>query len=317
MAWNLYVLEMNSIRKYLTLVKNYAKVYLSEIRGAEMMKKMLIWELLMEKGYFDNRKTAESWVLAGKVIANSRRIDKPGQMVPITDEILVKGIYQKYVSKGGLKLEGALSDFNIDVSGVVAIDAGASTGGFTDCLIQHGAEKVYAVDVGYGQLAGKLNVNPRVISMEKVNIGDVTSRILNPKPTLATVDLSYLSLKKAIPIFASILGRKGDLICLVKPLFEVNDSNIRRSGEIDNPEVFKELLKELTDYVDELGYKVTGITYSHVTGNKGTREFFIRVSLDEGTYEGISLSENEIAEQIDSAVYAAMEVELFKKSVYG
>jgi 23S rRNA (cytidine1920-2'-O)/16S rRNA (cytidine1409-2'-O)-methyltransferase len=282
-----------------------------------MMKKIPVWELLIEKGYFDHRKTAESWVLAGKVIANNKRIDKPGQMVLITDEILVKGVHQKYVSKGGLKLEGALSDFNIDVSGIVAIDAGASTGGFTDCLIQNCAEKVYAVDVGYGQLAGKLNVNPRVVSMEKVNIGDVVSRTLNPKPTLATVDLSYLSLKKSIPIFAAILGKKGDLICLVKPLFEVKDSSMRRSGEIDNPEVFKELLKELADYVDELGYKVTGITYSHVTGNKGTREFFMRVSLDESTYKDILLSENEIAEQIDSAVRSVMEVELFKKTMNG
>lgn len=277
------------------------------------MKKLPVWELLIEKGFFDDRKTAESWVMAGKVIANNNRIDKPGQMVPITAEIIVKGIYQKYVSKGGLKLEGALSDFNINVSGMVAVDAGASTGGFTDCLIQHGIEKVYAVDVGFGQLAGKLNVNPRVVSMEKVNIGDVVSRILNPRPTLATVDLSYLSLKKAIPIFATILGEKGNLICLVKPLFEVNDSNMRRSGEIDSPEVYKELLKELVKYVDELGYKVTSITHSHVTGNKGTREFFMRVSLDESTYKDILLSENEIVEQIDNAVRAVMEVELFKK----
>lgn len=277
------------------------------------MKKLPVWELLIEKGFFNDRKTAESWVMSGKVFANNNRIDKSGQMVNILDEIIVKGINQKYVSKGGLKLEGALSDFNIDVSGMVAIDAGASTGGFTDCLIQHNIEKVYSVDVGFGQLAGKLNINPRVVSMEKVNIGDVVNLTLNPRPTLATVDLSYLSLKKAIPIFATILGEKGDLICLVKPLFEVNDSNMRRSGEIDNPEVFKELLRDLVKYVDELGYKVTGITYSHVTGNKGTREFFIRVSLDEITYNDILLSENEIFEQIDNSVRAVMEIELFKK----
>lgn len=279
------------------------------------MKKAPVWELLVERGYFEVRKTAESWVMAGKVIVNNQRIDKPGQMIPITDEIVVKGIHQKYVSKGGLKLEGALSDFNINVEGVIAIDAGASTGGFTDCLIQNGAEKVYAVDVGFGQLAGKLHVNPRVVSMEKVNIGEVVPHKLNPKPILATVDLSYLSLKKAIPIFATILGGKGDVVCLVKPLFEVKDSSMRRTGEIDNPEVFRDLLKELAEYVEELGFKVTGITHSHVTGNKGTREFFMRVSLDADTYENILLSKNEIAEQIDSAVYSVMEIELFKKTM--
>lgn len=279
------------------------------------MKKMPAWELLIEKGYFDDRKTAESWVMAGKVIANNKRIDKPGQMVPITDEVQVKGIHQKYVSKGGLKLEGALSDFNMNVSGIVAIDAGASTGGFTDCLLQHGADKVYAVDVGYGQLAGKLHINPRVVSMEKVNIGAVVDRVMDPRPILATVDLSYLSLKKAIPIFAAILGEKGDLICLVKPLFEVSDSNMRRSGEIDNPEVYKDLLKELASYVEKLGYKVTGITHSHVTGNKGTREFFMRVSLDRSTYDNILLSNNQIVEQIENAVQAVMQVEIFKKTM--
>lgn len=234
-------------------------------------------------------------------------------MVKRNDELMVKGINQKYASKGGLKLEGALSDFNLDVSGRVAIDAGASTGGFTDCLIQHHIEKVYSVDVGFGQLAGKLTINPRVVAMEKVNIGDFVALPLNPRPTLATVDLSYLSLKKAIPIFATILGGKGELICLVKPLFEVNDRDMRRSGEITNPDVFKELLRDLVKYIDELGYKVTGITYSHVTGNKGTREFFIRVSLDEVTYSDMLLSDNDIEEQIDNAVRAVMEIELFKK----
>lgn len=277
------------------------------------MKKLPIWELLMERGFFDDRKTADSWVMAGKVYANQHRIDTSGQMVHPMDEIVVKGINQKFVSKGGLKLEGALSDFHLDVSGRVAIDAGASTGGFTDCLIQHHIEKVYSVDVGFGQLAGKLTVNPRVVAMEKVNIGDVAALTLDPKPTLATVDLSCLSLKKAIPIFATILGGKGELICLVKPLFEVKDRDMRRSGEINNPDVFKELLRDLVKYIDELGYKVTGITYSHVTGNKGTREFFIRVALDEATYNGMVLSDHDIDEQIDNSVRAVMEIELFKK----
>ena len=278
------------------------------------MKKAPIWTLLVERGLVDDRKTAERWVMAGKVLANDVRIDKPGQLVPVTDEIVVKGLSQRYVGKGGLKLEGALSDFGVDVSGVVAIDAGASTGGFTDCLLQHGAARVYAVDVGYGRLVGKLQVDPRVVVMEKVNISDPALETLDPRPTLGTVDLSYLSLKKAIPILARILHDRGDLICLVKPLFEVPDSNIRRTGRIDDPNVYAELLRNLAAFVDGLGYTIAGITHSHVTGNKGAREFFIRVSLDPDASRNARLTDQEIDAQIERAVKAVMALEVFKKT---
>ena len=277
------------------------------------MKKAPIWEILIERGLFEDKKTAQSWIMAGKVITPNQKIDKPGQLVSLTEEIIVKGIDQRYVGKGGLKLEGALSDFGVDVNGVVAIDAGASTGGFTDCLLQHGAAKVYAVDVGFGRLVGKLQVDPRVVPMEKMNIGDASLEQLDPKPTLATVDLSYLSLKKAIPILANILHKQGDLICLVKPFFEVSDNEIRRTGIIEDPNVYRDVLKELANFVHESGYRVTGITHSHVTGNKGAREFFIRVSLDPSSHTK-ELSEQEIDTQVDNAVIAVMQVELFKKT---
>lgn len=269
-----------------------------------------IWTLLIERGFVDDRKTAESWIMTGKVLANQRRIDKPGQLVAITDEIVVKGINPKYVGKGGIKLEGALNDFQMSVEGVVALDAGASTGGFTDCLLQHSAVKVYAVDVGFGRLTGKLQVDPRVVAMEKVNIGELKLEDLDPRPTLATVDLSYLSLKTAIPIIARILGNQGEMLCLVKPLFEVPDSNIRRTGVIEDPNIYKDLLKDLASFVHELGYKVLGITHSHITGNKGAREFFIRISLDPASSP---LTEQETHEQIETAVAAVQELELFKK----
>jgi len=275
-----------------------------------MAKKAPVWEILVERGIVEDRKSAESWVMAGKVLADGVRIDKPGQPVPLSADIVVKGIDQKYVGKGGLKLEGALSDLSVDVSGIIAIDAGASTGGFTDCLLQHGAAKVYAVDVGFGRLAGKLHVDPRVVPMEKVNIGDETLEKLDPTPTLATVDLSYLSLKKAIPILAKILHGRGDMICLVKPLFEVPDSDMRRTGVIDDPDVYRELLKDLAGFVEELGYRAAGITYSHVTGNKGAREFFIRVSLDPSLDR---LAEDILDAQIDVAVQAVMDLEVFRK----
>ncbi|MCE5322569.1 TlyA family RNA methyltransferase [bacterium] len=277
------------------------------------MKKAPIWTLLVERGLVEDRKTAETWVMTGNVYANDMRIDKPGQLVKITDDIIVKGIDQKYVGKGGLKLEGALSDFHVNVEAVVAIDAGASTGGFTDCLLQHGAQKVYAVDVGFGRLAGKMQVDPRVIAMEKVNISDPALRDLDPRPSLATVDLSYLSLKKAIPIFAEILHGKGDLICLVKPLFEVADSSIRRTGIIDDPDIYRELLRDLADYINGLDYCVIGISHSHVTGNKGAREFFIMVSLNPDECQDIRLTDAEIDESIDNAVDAVMKLDVYNK----
>ena len=277
------------------------------------MKKLPIWTLLIERGVFEDKKTADSWIMAGKVSASNTRIDKPGQLVIETADIVVKGINQRYVGKGGLKLEGALSDFHIDVTGVIAIDAGASTGGFTDCLLQHGAAKVYAVDVGYGRLVGKLHVDPRVVPMEKVNIGDSSLTELDPRPTLATVDLSYLSLKKAIPILVNILHNHGDMVCLVKPFFEVPDSNIRRTGIIDDPDVYRDLLKDLANFINEQGYCVTGITYSHVTGNKGAREFFIRLSLDPNTCQADRLSGQDIDSQIDASVNAVIELDIFKK----
>lgn len=275
-----------------------------------MAKKVPLWELLVDRGYFDDRKTAEGWVLAGKVIVGSDRIDKPGQAVREDVEVVVKGIEQKYVSKGGLKLEGALADFGVNVTGAVAIDAGASTGGFTDCLLQHGAAKVYAVDVGYGRLAGKIATDPRVVAMEKVNISDPTLLDLDPQPALATVDLSYLSLRKAIPIFADIMHGHGDLICLVKPLFEVENSSIRRTGKIDDPSIYRELLSDLAKFLDEQGYRLTGITHSHVTGNKGAREFFIMLGLDP---DGERLARDQVGARIDRAVAAVLELKVFRK----
>ena len=275
------------------------------------MKKVPVGELLVARGFFEDKKDAASWIMSGSVLVNDCRADTPGQRVDPSSDIRIRGFSQKYVSKGGLKLEGALSDFGIDVRGLTAIDAGASTGGFTDCLIQHGAEKVYAVDVGFGQLVGKLRIDPRVVNMEKVNIGDIEPGSLDPKPSFATVDLSYLSLKKAIPIFAGLLKCEGEMVCLVKPLFEVADSSLRRSGDIEDPGVYRELLTDLADYPSGLGFQTTGITYSHVTGNKGTREFFMRISLG-GAADG-GYSPARLHEDIEKSVECVMKIKPFQK----
>jgi 23S rRNA (cytidine1920-2'-O)/16S rRNA (cytidine1409-2'-O)-methyltransferase len=242
-------------------------------------KKARLWELLVSRGEFADRKSAEGWIMAGKVLVDDRVVDKAGELVPKSSEVRIKGKDRKYVSRGGPKLESGLSAFGIDVSGRVVLDVGASTGGFADCLLQHGASKVYAVDVGYGQLAGSLRVDPRVVNMERTNISDVRIEQLQPVPTLATLDFSYLSLADAIPIVVPLLDSQGELVCLVKPLFEVEDSEMRRTGRIDDPRVYDEVIEQLVLKISDMGLRVAGIVPSSIDGSKGTKEFFLRVLL--------------------------------------
>lgn len=242
------------------------------------MSKLSLWELLIDKGFFTERKTATSWILSGKVIVDGEAINQAGTRVSVKSDIKVKGIEAKYVGKGGMKLEGALKDFNIDVTDKVTLDSGASTGGFTDCLIQSGAKKVYAIDVGYGQLAGKLRNDPKVKNMEKTNLGNVDKSQLEPTPSLAVLDLSYLSLKKAVPLASELLVEEGEIVALIKPLFEIEDSEIRRSGVIKDLNIYEDLLFQLYDYFTLEGFSTLGITVSPITGNSGTIEYFIHLT---------------------------------------
>ena len=241
------------------------------------VKKVTLLQLLVEKEIFSDGKKAESWILSGKVIVNDQRIDKAGQMVPRNAIIRIKGM-NKYVGKGGLKLEGALSDLNVNITDKTVLDVGASTGGFTDCLLQHGAERVYAVDTGYGSLAGRLRIDKRVVVFERTNIRDISPHQLKPLPSLATLDLSYISLRKAIPIVTNLLEPDGEMICLVKPLFEIQDAAIRRSSNIDRPANYEKILFDLILFIEHFGLRVIDVTRSQLLGGKGTREFFIRIS---------------------------------------
>ena len=244
-----------------------------------MSNKMKLIDLLIEKDYFQDEKEAKGYIMAGKVYVKNEIIDKPGTLVDINSEIKIKDLNKKYVGRGGIKLEWALKSFDIEVENKVIIDAGASTGGFTDCLIKHGAKMVYAVDAGYGQLAGKLRNNDKVKNMEKTNISEVNNMNLNPTPEMATVDLSYLSLKKAIPIFEKIISEDGEMICLIKPLFEVEDSEIRRKGKIKRQIIYKKVLINLIDHIKNIhDLRIRGLTHSPIKGNRGTKEFFVFVS---------------------------------------
>lgn len=236
------------------------------------------WERLVSEGWFQTREEATRWILSGRVRAGSTPVTSAGQRIPTDAPILVKGHALRYVAKGGLKLEGALNAFSIETKGRVCIDAGASTGGFTDCLVQRGAALVYAVDVGYGQLAGSLRNHPAVVNLERTNLGDDALLSLAPRPTLGTVDLSYLSLRKAVPQFAAVLHGEGELICLIKPLFEVEDSEARRTGSLSEG-AYAPMLEALSDDMERMGHAVCAITNSPVTGNAGTLEFFLHLAL--------------------------------------
>lgn len=268
-------------------------------------KKQRLIDRLLEMGACPNEREAAARVMAGEVYVGGQ-IAKNGAMVRHDDVVTLKGTLP-YASKGGFKLSGALQDFGLSVSGRVCIDAGASTGGFTDCLVQRGAALVYAVDVGFGQLMGKLRQDAHVVNLERTNIGDEGLLALSPRPDFGTVDVSYLSLRKAIPYFSAILHGQGELCCLVKPLFEIDDAQARRTGVIAE-ESYAPLLLDLIRDVNAMpGAAAAQITHSHVTGNAGTREFFLHVALGRACPPIPQ-------EAVYAAVARAQELERYKKS---
>lgn len=267
-------------------------------------KKQKLTDRLLGMGACGSEREAAARIMAGEVYINGQ-LARNGAMVKDDDSVTLKGVLP-YASKGGFKLAGALEDFGVDVRGRVCVDAGASTGGFTDCLVQRGAQRVYAVDVGFGQLMGKLRQDERVVNLEKTNVSDEKLLSLSPGPTLGTVDVSYLSLRKAVPYFAAILHGEGELVCLVKPLFEIDDAEARRTGVIDD-EKYQPLLRSLIDDLDAMpGVSVRAVTHSPVTGNAGTREFFLHVLLGRG-------AEKVSDEKILAAVERAKQLTLYKK----
>lgn len=242
-----------------------------------MVKKLTAMERLLSEGFFNTREAALPYLMSGAVFCGGVPVLNGGQRVPGDKPMSVRGLNDRYVSKGGYKLEGAIRDFGVEVSGRVCIDAGACTGGFTDCLIKHGAALVYAVEVGFGQLQGSLSQDERVLNLEKTNIGDERLLSLHPIPTLGSVDLSYLSLLKAVPQFRRVMHERGELLCLVKPLFETDDADARRTGELSQA-AYAPLLRRLSDALNaQPGTHAVDVTHSPVTGNNGTHEFFFHV----------------------------------------
>ncbi len=234
-------------------------------------------QAMVERGLSPSREKAKRAIMAGRVRINQQLAHKPSDPVAASDEVVLEAT-EKYVSRGGLKLEHALHHFQLDVRGQVAIDLGASTGGFTDCLLQHGALKVYAVDVGHGQLAWKLRQDPRVVVMEGVNARALTPASF-PAPfepvDLAAIDCSFISLRKIIPTSIALLGPSGKLIALIKPQFEAGKAEADKgSGVIRDPQIHQRVIEELTRFAAELpGLRWVGTTASPLLGPAGNREF--------------------------------------------
>lgn len=228
---------------------------------------------LVEEGKFSSREQAQRAVMAGAVWVNGKRIEKAGQKVDDTEQISIVGTGEKYVSRGGYKLEKAIAQFGLNIAGRVCLDAGASTGGFTDCLLQAGAAQVVAVDVGYGQLAWSLRQDPRVTVWERQNIRYFSKELLEKLPSLITADLSFISLELVLAKFKELVEPGGDLITLIKPQFEAGRDKVGKKGVVREQGVHVEVLKRLAENAPQKGWHLVNLTFSPIRGPEGNIEF--------------------------------------------
>jgi 23S rRNA (cytidine1920-2'-O)/16S rRNA (cytidine1409-2'-O)-methyltransferase len=234
-------------------------------------------KLVLERGLAESRERAKALIMAGQVVVNDHLADKAGLMVDLEAEIRLKGEPLPYVSRGGFKLAQALDLFDIDVSGLLAIDVGASTGGFTDCLLQRGARGVIAVDVGYGQLAWKLREDPRVVNLEKTNIRYLEPETLPGIPELAVIDASFISLDKVLPATLKLIKEDGAVVALIKPQFEVGRGQVGKGGVVRDEKKHAEVVSAVRSLAESLGLVVLGVCDSPILGPKGNKEFLIHL----------------------------------------
>ena len=241
--------------------------------------------LLVERGFFESRAKAQAVIMSGDVYVDGQKADKAGASYDREAAIEVRGSVCPYVSRGGLKLEKALRDFGVRVDGFVCSDSGASTGGFTDCLLQQGARKVFAIDVGYGQLDWKIRSDERIVVMERTNIRYVTPEDLGEPLDLSVIDVSFIGLEIVLPTIKTLLKPTGQVLCLIKPQFEAGKENVGKKGVVRDPKIHQMVLDNFVALVDGLGFKILGLTFSPVKGPEGNIEFLGHLSLD--AVEGI------------------------------
>ncbi len=261
------------------------------------MQKKRLDVILFEKGLAQSRERAKSLIMSGVVFVDDERIDKAGATVFEDAKIVIRGNTLNYVSRGGLKLEKAMQLFPINLENKVCMDIGASTGGFTDCMLQNGAVKVFAVDVGYGQLAWKLRCDERVVNLERTNVRYLTSEQVGQAIDFISIDVSFISLKLVLPVAKSFLQENGELVCLIKPQFEAGRENVGKKGVVRDKQVHIDVVNSIISFARELEFDVKGLTFSPVKGPEGNIEYLLY--LKKGT--GISEIEEDAGEKIVSA----------------
>ena len=239
--------------------------------------------LLVERGLATSREKAKAMIMAGEVLVDNEREDKAGSMFPEEVEIVLKGKPLPYVSRGGLKLEKAMKNFDLTLDGKVCMDVGASTGGFTDCMLQNGAVKVYSVDVGHGQLDWKLRNDPRVVCMERTNIRYVVTEDIEERPPFVSIDVSFISLTKVLLPVRNLMEENGEIAALIKPQFEAGREKVGKKGVVRDPAVHKEVIEMVISYAKSISFGVRHLEFSPIKGPEGNIEYLVHLQKCEAT----------------------------------
>ncbi len=262
-----------------------------------MSEKLRLDVAVFERGYAETREKAKAMIMAGSVYLNGQKALKGGVTIKETDVIEVRGAVNPFVSRGGLKLDKAMKSFGLDLTDCICMDIGASTGGFTDCMLTNGAKKVYAIDVGYGQLAWKLRCDERVVNLERTNFRYVTHEQVPDECDFASVDVSFISLKLILPVMYTLLKDGGRSVCLIKPQFEAGKENIGKKGVVRDKKVHEDVVSMITDFAAANGFKVLGVDFSPIKGPEGNIEYLMYIEkceVGEMLWEG---SVNELVER--------------------
>ena len=243
-----------------------------------MAEKLRLDVALVEKGFAESRERAKAYIMSGIVFVNNQKADKAGITLKSDDVIEVRGSTLKYVSGGGLKLEKAMQVYPITLQNKICADIGASTGGFTDCMLQNGADKVYAIDVGYGQLAWKLRCDERVVNLERTNFRYVTSEQIPEQLDFASVDVSFISLSLILPVLSLLMKENGEAVCLIKPQFEAGKDKVGKKGVVRDKAVHIEVIEKVIKYITDSGFALLGLDFSPIKGPEGNIEYLAYIS---------------------------------------
>jgi len=264
---------------------------------AEKVEKERLDVLLVQLGLANSRELAKAYIMAGNVYVDGQKEDKAGTKVAVNADIEVKGSQMKYVSRGGYKLEKAINEFGVQLEGKICLDIGASTGGFTDCMLQNGASKVYAIDVGYGQFAWKLRNDERVVCLEKTNVRYVTHEQVPDEGDFASIDVSFISLTKVLPAVLGVLGPNGQLVCLIKPQFEAGREKVGKKGVVRDINVHREVIEMIVNYVRAQNLGILALDFSPIKGPEGNIEYLIY--LDKSR---TGMTEEEVTKRLEEVV---------------